>query len=235
MVRSSSLERGQMGHVFKIQYLPNGLKENSNFLVRSLARIRAVLEKKFRPKGCKTGLKSNLASFTTFWKGVQFFQPNSLQNGGSYHNKSQIIKYVFWGVLPDLTKFTLIPVTVSEKNHQNYIAGFPSRWNYIEFFYRYRVLCKLSNIDRNNMQKTCQNILGQHIKNPDMYQFGKTKIFFRAGQVAYLEKVRYQKLKACCIMMQKTVRAFVARRKYQRIRRSVLLVQKHGRGLLARR
>ena len=24
----------------------------------------------------------------------------------------------------------------------------------------------------------------------DKYQFGKTKIFFRAGQVAYLEKVR---------------------------------------------
>ncbi|XP_050306397.1 unconventional myosin-Va [Anthonomus grandis grandis] len=114
-------------------------------------------------------------------------------------------------------------------------AGFPSRWNYMDFFYRYRVLCKFKDIDRNNMEKTCHNILGQYINNADMYQFGKTKIFFRAGQVAYLEKLRSDKLKACCIMMQKTVRAFVARKKYRRIRKSAMLLQRYGRGLLARR
>lgn len=114
-------------------------------------------------------------------------------------------------------------------------AGFPSRWTYIDFFYRYRVLCKFKDIKRNDMQKTCENILKQFIKNTEMFQFGKTKIFFRAGQVAYLEKIRADKLRQCCIIMQKTVRCFIWRRKYLRIQKSILLIQTYGRGCLARR
>ncbi|XP_018563166.1 unconventional myosin-Va isoform X1 [Anoplophora glabripennis] len=114
-------------------------------------------------------------------------------------------------------------------------AGFPSRWTYVDFFYRYRVLCKFKDIIRNNMQKTCETILKQYIKNPEVYQFGKTKIFFRAGQVAYLEKLRAEKLKRCCIMMQKTVRSFIWRKKYLRIKKSTLLIQRYSRGFLARR
>ncbi|XP_049824224.1 unconventional myosin-Va isoform X2 [Aethina tumida] len=114
-------------------------------------------------------------------------------------------------------------------------AGFPSRWTYIDFFYRYRVLCKFNDINRTNMQKTCETILNKYIKNTDMYQFGKTKIFFRAGQVAYLEKLRSDKLKQCCIMMQKTVRAFIWRKKFLRIKNCALNIQRYGRGLLARR
>lgn len=114
-------------------------------------------------------------------------------------------------------------------------AGFPSRWTYLDFFYRYRVLCKFKDINRNNMQITCKAILGQYIKNADMYQFGKTKIFFRAGQVAYLEKLRADKLRKCCIIMQSTVRAFICRRKYLRIIKAIRGIQKYGRGYLARR
>jgi myosin-5 len=113
-------------------------------------------------------------------------------------------------------------------------AGFPSRWTYVDFFYRYRVLCKFKDIKRNDMQLTCQNILKQYIKNADMFQFGKTKIFFRAGQVAYLEKLRSDKLKACCIMMQKTIRSFIWRKKYLRIKRCAINIQRYGRGYLAR-
>ncbi|XP_044744142.1 unconventional myosin-Va isoform X3 [Coccinella septempunctata] len=114
-------------------------------------------------------------------------------------------------------------------------AGFPSRWTYNEFFCRYRVLCKFKDVDKNNMEKTCENIIRQYIKKSDMYQFGKTKIFFRASQVAYLETLRSEKLKRCCIIMQKTVRAFIAKKKYLRIKRSVMLLQRYGRGYLARR
>lgn len=93
----------------------------------------------------------------------------------------------------------------------------------------------LRDIDRNDMQATCASILKQYIKNPDVYQFGRTKIFFRAGQVAYLEKLRAEKLKRCCIMMQKTVRSFICRKKYLRMRKSAMLIQRYGRGVLARR
>ncbi|KAK7862317.1 hypothetical protein R5R35_014678 [Gryllus longicercus] len=114
-------------------------------------------------------------------------------------------------------------------------AGFPSRWTYMEFFQRYRVLCRSSNIQRNNMKGTCEHILKNFIKDTDKYQFGRTKIFFRAGQVAYLEKLRADRRRACCIIIQKQVRAFVCRKRYLRIKRSVALLQRYGRGLLARR
>lgn len=85
------------------------------------------------------------------------------------------------------------------------------------------------------MHLTCDKILRQYIKNGDMYQFGKTKIFFRAGQVAYLEKLRADRLKRCCIIMQSTVRAFIYRKKYLRILKAVHGMQRYGRGYLARR
>jgi len=69
----------------------------------------------------------------------------------------------------------------------------------------------------------------------DKYRFGKTKIFFRAGQVAYLEKLRADKLRACGIMIQKHVRGWLMKNKYQKLRTAAIGVQRFGRGLVARR
>nr|CAD7430254.1 unnamed protein product [Timema monikensis] len=114
-------------------------------------------------------------------------------------------------------------------------AGFPSRWTYADFFHRYRVLCKYKDIMRDNMKATCDRILGNIIKENDKYQFGKTKIFFRAGQVAYLEKLRADKLKQCCIIIQKQIRMFICRKRYLRMLRAIKSLQRHARGFLARR
>ncbi|XP_076076282.1 unconventional myosin-Vb-like [Mytilus galloprovincialis] len=114
-------------------------------------------------------------------------------------------------------------------------AGYPSRWTYSEFFQRYRVLARSKDIDRANPRKTCQNILISIIQDPDKYRFGKTKIFFRAGQVAYLEKLRSDKLRSCGIMIQKHVKGWLERKRYRKITKSITLLQKYGRGLLARR
>jgi len=73
------------------------------------------------------------------------------------------------------------------------------------------------------------------LQDQDLYQFGKTKIFFRAGQVAYLEKLRSDRLRSCSILIQKIVRGWLAKRRYTKIRRAVLLLQKYGRGAIARR
>ncbi|XP_063217828.1 unconventional myosin-Va isoform X2 [Bacillus rossius redtenbacheri] len=114
-------------------------------------------------------------------------------------------------------------------------AGFPSRWTYADFFQRYRVLCKYKDIKRNNMKATCENILGNNIQDPDKFKFGKTKIFFRAGQVAYLEKLRADKLRACCIIIQKQVRAFICRKQYLRKLYAIRCLQRYARGFIARR
>ncbi|ETE56030.1 hypothetical protein L345_18260, partial [Ophiophagus hannah] len=71
--------------------------------------------------------------------------------------------------------------------------------------------------------------------DPDQFQFGRTKIFFRAGQVAYLEKLRADKFRAATIMIQKTVRGWMQRRKYRKTREAALIIQRFTRGYLARR
>ncbi|XP_060917899.1 unconventional myosin-Vb isoform X3 [Labrus mixtus] len=114
-------------------------------------------------------------------------------------------------------------------------AGYPSRWTYPDFFSRYRVLLKKSDMMLSDKKQVCRNLLETLIKEPDMFQFGKTKIFFRAGQVAYLEKLRTDKFRAACIKIQKTVRGWLQRVRYRKIRKSAITIQRYGRGYLARR
>ncbi|XP_063758462.1 unconventional myosin-Va-like isoform X2 [Eleginops maclovinus] len=112
-------------------------------------------------------------------------------------------------------------------------AGFPSRWTYQEFFSRYRVLMKQKDV-LSDRKQTCRNLLEKLIKDQDKYQFGKNKIFFRAGQVAYLEKLRSDKLRNACVRIQKTIRCWLARKKYLRMKRSAISIQRHVRGHQAR-
>ncbi|XP_058854705.1 unconventional myosin-Va-like isoform X5 [Acipenser ruthenus] len=112
-------------------------------------------------------------------------------------------------------------------------AGFPSRWTYQEFFSRYRVLMKQKDV-LNDRRLTCRNVLEKLIKDQDKYQFGKTKIFFRAGQVAYLEKLRADKLRVACIRIQKTIRSWLLRKKYLRMRSAAITIQRYVRGYQAR-
>uniref|UniRef100_A0A8C2ZTZ5 Myosin VA n=1 Tax=Cyclopterus lumpus TaxID=8103 RepID=A0A8C2ZTZ5_CYCLU len=110
-------------------------------------------------------------------------------------------------------------------------AGFPSRWTYQEFFSRYRVLMKQKDV-LHDRKLTCKNLLEKLVR--DKYQFGKNKIFFRAGQVAYLEKLRSDKLRMACVRIQKTIRCWLARKKYLRMRESAITIQRHVRGHQAR-
>ncbi|KAM3877479.1 unconventional myosin-Va isoform 2-T2 [Diretmus argenteus] len=112
-------------------------------------------------------------------------------------------------------------------------AGFPSRWTYQEFFSRYRVLMKQKDV-LTDRKMTCRNVLEKLVQDQDKYQFGKTKIFFRAGQVAYLEKLRADKLRVACIRIQKTIRCWLARKKYLRKRSAAITIQRFTRGYQAR-
>uniref|UniRef100_A0A671VJS4 Myosin VAb n=1 Tax=Sparus aurata TaxID=8175 RepID=A0A671VJS4_SPAAU len=117
----------------------------------------------------------------------------------------------------DKASFTLDPVRAMQQLRACGVletirisaAGFPSRWTYQEFFSRYRVLMKQKDVLHDRKQ-TCKNLLGKLIEDQDKYQFGKNKIFFRAGQVAYLEKLRSDKLRMACVRIQKTIRCWLA-------------------------
>lgn len=69
-------------------------------------------------------------------------------------------------------------------------------------------------------------------QDSNQYQLGKTKIFFRAGQVAYLEKLRLDTLRQACVVIQKRVRGWLQRKKFLRARHAAVIIQRYCRGQL---
>lgn len=118
-------------------------------------------------------------------------------------------------------------------------AGYPTRWTYEEFALRYYMLCP-STEWTTEIRKMAQNILFKALgktahEKADKYQLGLTKIFFRAGMLAFLENLRSARLKECAIMIQKNLRAKYYRHKYLDARQSILNFQTATRAFLARR
>ena len=83
-------------------------------------------------------------------------------------------------------------------------------------------------------RKSCEVLLNRLIPDQDKYAFGKTKIFFRAGQVAMMEKLRADRLNKSAAIIQRFVKMFIYRRKYLKIRAIALKIQTAGRAYLAR-
>ena len=73
------------------------------------------------------------------------------------------------------------------------------------------------------------------LQDSSQYRFGKTKLFFRAGQVAYLERLRSQRLNEASVCVQRHVKGWLVRRWYSQFRVATVYVQAHSRGVLARR
>ncbi|KAM3071988.1 Myosin type-2 heavy chain 1 [Clarireedia jacksonii] len=118
-------------------------------------------------------------------------------------------------------------------------AGYPTRWTYEEFALRYYMLTPSSSWTseiRDMANKILTKALGSSSEGGmDKYQLGLTKIFFRAGMLAFLENLRTTRLNDCAIMIQKNLRAKYYRRKYLDARGAVLNFQSVVRGHLARK
>ncbi|XP_057623851.1 unconventional myosin-Vc isoform X2 [Chionomys nivalis] len=108
--------------------------------------------------------------------------------------------------------------------------SYPSRWTYLEFYSRYGILMTQQELSLGDKKEVCKVALHRFIQDSNQYQFGRTKIFFRAGQVAYLEKLRLDKLRQSCIVIQKHVRGWLQRRKFLRERQAALTIQQYFRG-----
>src|ERR1700733_3138125 len=86
-----------------------------------------------------------------------------------------------------------------------------------------------------DLRRLCSTILEKTIADPDMYQNGLTKIFFRAGMLAALESLRSDRLNAMVTVVQKNMRRCMAVKKYQRLRKATIKVQTWWRGLQAKK
>ncbi|XP_075632393.1 unconventional myosin-Vb [Balearica regulorum gibbericeps] len=114
-------------------------------------------------------------------------------------------------------------------------SGYPSRWTYQEFLERYRALVSREELMGTQEKQICSLALERLLQDPSKYQCGKNKVFFRAGQVAYLEDLRYRRLRAACTLLQRHLRGWLARRRFGRTRAAAVCLQRHARGMLARR
>jgi myosin-5 len=117
-------------------------------------------------------------------------------------------------------------------------AGYPTRWTYEEFALRYYMLVR-SNEWTPEIRDMATAILKKALgagKNDgtDKYQMGNTKIFFRAGMLAFLENLRTARLNDAAVMIQKNLRAKYYRRIYLEMREAVVSVQSLARGFMAR-
>ena len=90
-------------------------------------------------------------------------------------------------------------------------------------------------IQKLELRQLCSLILNTTINDPDKYQAGKTKIFFRAGMLAALESLRANRLNAMVTVVQKNMRRHMAVKKYRQMRNAAIKIQTWWRGIAARR
>jgi myosin-5 len=89
-------------------------------------------------------------------------------------------------------------------------------------------------IKKLEIKPLCNLILNKTITDTNKYQPGLTKIFFRAGMLAYLESMRGERLNAMVTVVQKNMRRKMAMKKYQAMRRAAILIQTWWRTVMAK-
>jgi myosin-5 len=123
-------------------------------------------------------------------------------------------------------------------------AGYPTRWTYEDFAVRYYMLVPSTKWTA-EIRKMADTILTYAMgdkknegkrdgKGMGKYQLGLTKIFFRAGMLAFLEDKRTARLNAAATMIQKNLRCLYFRRRYLEARQSIIEAQALVRGHIAR-
>lgn len=86
-----------------------------------------------------------------------------------------------------------------------------------------------------DLKNLCAVILEKTINDPDKYQSGLTKIFFRSGMLAALESLRSARLNAMVTVVQKNMRRHMAMVKYRELRAATIKIQTWWRGIMAKK
>merc|ERR1712106_53481 len=106
--------------------------------------------------------------------------------------------------------------------------GFPNRVMYLDFRTRYAILAPKEAIKAMKMVKRPvteekKNVAATHAVMDkvalvgDKFQYGHTKIFFRAGILGLMEEIRDDRINDLVAMMQGAIRAYYARRIYKKL------------------
>ena len=121
-------------------------------------------------------------------------------------------------------------------------AGFPSRSTYLDFLVNFAVLLPTEEREQflrgegtvEEAKAATRKLLSDKINDDHKYQIGKTKVFFKAGILGVLEKMRSHKIRDSAIIIQKNMRAHYIRKQYLEAISSLYSAQAAIRGYLAR-
>ncbi|OLY78766.1 Myosin-2 [Smittium mucronatum] len=113
-------------------------------------------------------------------------------------------------------------------------AGYPSRLIKPDFLARYNILYpKVRN--EKSADSAALVLVKNILKDDSKYQVGITKVFFRAGVLAQLERMRNDLLNTSAVTIQKNIRRYRERKNYVQLRNAAIFIQSTTRSILARR
>ncbi|OXG51031.1 hypothetical protein C355_02471 [Cryptococcus neoformans Th84] len=114
--------------------------------------------------------------------------------------------------------------------------GYPSRWEYAQFAERYHLMLHSKEWNQDlDLKQLCSLILQKTLDNDDRYQLGLTKIFFRAGTLAFLESLRSRRQYELATTIQKYIRRRLAYKHYSQLKSGAIVIQNWWRGVLSRK
>ncbi|KAI8611721.1 P-loop containing nucleoside triphosphate hydrolase protein [Chytriomyces sp. MP71] len=114
-------------------------------------------------------------------------------------------------------------------------AGYPNKLEYQVFAYRYGLLVEAHARDSLSDRELCMKVVASVLEDPTKYQFGKTRVFLKSGQIAFFETLRKVRMRQLVVFIQKCAKRRVQREKFVRIRAASLIIQIAIRSFLARK
>ena len=109
--------------------------------------------------------------------------------------------------------------------------GYPTRYGYPEFNERYSFL--VPELGAADEQAVCQSILAHFQVDAELFRFGRSKLFLRAGTLGHMEIVRKNTLEGI-VSIQSHWRGHVARAAFLQARHAAVRLQAFARGQQAR-
>lgn len=105
-------------------------------------------------------------------------------------------------------------------------AGYPIRYSYHDFVYRYRLVAPgIPPAEKTDCKKAAMKICTTVFTDED-YRFGHTKVFLKDYHDTVLEELRHKVLITAVIKTQANARRFIYRKRYIKLRAAALLIQK---------
>ncbi|WPT16300.1 Myosin-11 [Picochlorum sp. SENEW3] len=111
-------------------------------------------------------------------------------------------------------------------------AGYPSKRTYEEFYDHFWMMC----LDAGDLEEKelSKYIIDKHLPQKDT-QFGKSRVFLRAGRMAELEKKRMDLQNSSATIIQAYVKSWLAETYYLKAKSSILKIQSNWRSYIAQR